>query len=211
VAKVRKITSSPADGRNYYLVDANFLVNKHIPPTFAPAGRHQDRIVACQAWWKRIDAQLKAGIARVYVPDVCIAEAFKVLANKYYQEKWFTRHADFDKARNGLSDDIRTPAKVLKAFDRPIRFHDLSTNRDIIVGVDRFFEIFHKHGKNVQIVDLILVATAKYLMEFFDIPRDRLHIVTLDTALREGIAKVAELPTAYDPTLRSHRADVVFS
>jgi predicted nucleic acid-binding protein len=202
--------SIPTEGRNYYLVDANFLVNKHIPVASAPVGRHQDRVAACHAWWKQIDAQLKAGNARVYVPDVCIAEAFKVLANKYYREKWFKRHPDFDKARKHLSTDIRTPPKTLKAFDRPIRFHDVSTNRDIIVGVDRFFELFHKHGKNVQIVDLILVATAKYLMEFFDIRKERLHIVTLDAALREGIAKVTELPPAYDPTLQAHRAEVVF-
>ena len=168
-------------------------------------------MTACQAWWAQIDAQLKAGTARVYVPDICIAEAFKVLANKYYKEKWFTRYADFDAARKRLSVDVRTSAKALKAFNRQVRFHDLSTNRDIIVGVDRFFEVFLKHGKNVQIADLILVATAKYLMEFFDIPKDQLHIVTLDTALREGIAKIVELPSAYDPTLRGQRAAVVFS
>ncbi len=211
MAKVRKINSKPENGRNYYLVDANFLVNKHIPASLAPAGRHQERVTACQAWWAEIDAQLKAGTARVYVPDVCIAEAFKVLANKYYKEKWFTRYADFDAARKKLSVDVRTSAKALKAFNRQVRFHDLSTNRDIIVGVDRFFEVFLKHGKNVQIADLILVATAKYLMEFFDIPKDQLHIVTLDTALREGIAKIVELPSAYDPTLRGQRAAVVFS
>ena len=184
MAKIRKIAPKPADRRNYYLVDANFLVNKHIPATLAPKGRHQNRIVACQAWWAQIDAQLRAGTARVYVPDVCIAEAFKVLAKKYYREKWFTRYSDFDSARKKLSADVRTSTKYLKAFDRQVRFHDVSTNRDIVVGVDRFFEVFYKHRKNVQIADLILIATAKYLMEFFDIPKDRLHIVTLDTALR---------------------------
>jgi hypothetical protein len=71
-------------------------------------------------------------------------------------------------------------------------------------------ELFQRKGKHVGIVDLILVATAKYLMDFFDIPKPYLHIVTLDTPLREGIAAVNELPKAYDPTMRGHRAEVVF-
>lgn len=78
------------------------------------------------------------------------------------------------------------------------------------MSVDRFFEVFHRKGKNVGVVDLILVATAKYLMDFYDIPKPFLHIVTLDTALREGIAAVTELPNAYDPTREAHRAELVF-
>jgi hypothetical protein len=58
--------------------------------------------------------------------------------------------------------------------------------------------------------DLIIAATAKYLMEFYDIPRDSLHIVTMDRALREGIGKVSELPNAYDPTQPAHAASKVF-
>jgi hypothetical protein len=58
--------------------------------------------------------------------------------------------------------------------------------------------------------DLIVAATARYLMEFFDIPRESLHIVTLDRALREGIGKVSELPNAYDPTQSAHAASRVF-
>jgi len=141
---------------------------------------------------------------------LCIAEAFKVLAKKYYTQGWFPNPASFSAAKRRLSLDVRTPNRMLRAQNRVVRFHDISTNRDIIVSVDRFFELFHRHGKNVGIVDLILVATAKHLMDFYDIPKPYLHIVTLDTALREGIAKVTELPNAYDPTLRSHRADLVF-
>jgi len=61
-----------------------------------------------------------------------------------------------------------------------------------------------------SVPDLIVAATAKYLREFFDIPKEWLHIVTLDRALREGIAKVPELPRAYDPTDPSHAANRVF-
>jgi len=208
MAKVRKIMRPPSVGRNYYLVDANFLVNKHIPTACAPAGTERERVAACQDWWSEIDSQLDAGHARVYVPDVCIAEAFKTLAKKYYSHKWFKSAVTFNQAKKRLSDDVRTGSQALKAFSRKVRFHDISTNRDIIISVDRFFELFMKNGKNVQIADLILVATAKYLMDFFDVPKDLLHIVTLDTPLREGIAKVVELPNAYDPTKNSHRAHV---
>ncbi len=158
-----------------------------------------------------IDSQLAKRNARVFVPDLCIAEAFKVLAKKYYREKWFKRHADFQFARDSLSLDMRTTTKELKKSNRAVRYHDISTNRDIIIGVDRFFELFYKAGKNVQIVDLIVLSTAKYLIEFFDIPREALHIVTLDTELREGMAKAGDLPNAYDPAaVKSHRAAAVF-
>lgn len=210
MSRVRKIYCEDQSPRNYYLVDANFLANKHIQPKYAPRGRERDRVQACHDWWKEIDAQLDSGYARVFVPDLCIAEAFKVLAKKYYRQAWFPSAAAFGAAKRHLSEDVRTPDKALRAQKRIVRFHDVSTNRDIIVSVDRFFELFHRRGKNVGIVDLILVATAKYLMDFYDIPKPCLHIVTLDRALREGIAAVNELPNAYDPTLTSHRAELVF-
>lgn len=209
MARVRKIEVSDTY-RNYYLVDAGFLANKHIPAQCAPAGLDRDRVVACHHWWKRIDDQADAGQARVYIPDLCIAEAFKVLAKKYYSEKWFKTSVAFNNAKAALSNDVRVSGKTLKALDRRIKYHDISTNRDIIISVDRFFELFMKHKKNVQIADLIVVATAKYLMDFYDIPKPFLHIVTLDNALREGIAKVPELPSAYDPTRTAHRAEVIF-
>src|SRR5207248_5888367 len=144
------------------------------------------------AWWAKIDIQLTTHRARVYVPDVCIAEAFKVLAKKYYQDKWFKSSVTFNKAKRELSQFVQTPPKTLRSYNRNIRVHDISTNRDIIVSVDRFFELFFKNKKSVQIADLILSSTAKYLMDFYDIPKGALHIVTLDTHLREGIAKSAD-------------------
>lgn len=208
--RVRKINRNEDAFRNYYVVDACFLANKHIPSAIAPNQYDRDRIAACKDWWEEIDAQLDSGRARVYVPDVCIAEAFKVLAKKYYQERWFTSPNAFAAAKRKLARDVHTPDKLLKAKSRTVRFHDISTHRDIIISVDRFFELFHRQGKNVGIIDLILVATAKYLMDFYDVPKPALHIVTLDRRLREGIAKVTELPNAYDPTLRSHSAALVF-
>jgi hypothetical protein len=67
----------------------------------------------------------------------------------------------------------------------------------------RFLGLFFKNGKRVQVADLLLAASAKYLMDFYDIPKASVHIVTLDVPLREGIAKVVELPNAYDPTIKA--------
>ena len=150
MARFRKIPRVPDAGRNYYLVDANFLANKHLPATSAPDAHKRDRILRCQEWWKEIDSQLASGHARVFVPDLCIAEAFKVLAKKYYREKWFKRHAEFQAARDNLSTDMRTTTKELKKSVRDVRYHDISTNRDIIIGVDRFFELFYKAGKTFR-------------------------------------------------------------
>jgi predicted nucleic acid-binding protein len=210
MGKVRKIDVQPRSGRNCYLVDSNFLANKFIPPAFAPVGLQRSRITACHDWWAEIEEQLTRQHARVYIPDVCIAEAFKVLAKKYYSEKWFTQPVRFHQAKQQLSEFVRVSPRTLRAKQRNIRVHDISTNRDIVVSVDRFFELFFKHKKQVQIADLILASTAKYLLDFFDIPKTSLHIVTLDRHLREGIAKAPDLPPAYDPTLKSHRAAVVF-
>jgi hypothetical protein len=199
--RIRRISRNPNPGRNYYLVDANFLVNRFIPPDVAPDAQQRIRIDRCNEWWEEIQAQLKRNKARVYVPDICIAESFKTLAKKYYEDKWFKRPADLNNARIGLGKFVAVPPKTLKATRREIKVHDISTTRDIIISVDRFYELFH---------DLIIVATAKYLIDFYDIPRDRLHMVTLDTGLWEGTTKIQELPNAYNPAHASDGANRVF-
>jgi predicted nucleic acid-binding protein len=212
MAKVRKIARTPPTGdRHYFLVDACFLANKHIPERVAPSQREKERLVACHTWWREIETMVEARTARVYVPDICIAEAFKVLAKKYYMEDWFKRPVDLQRARKALSEDLRTSTKELRSPSHFVRYHDISTNRDIIIGVDRYYELFMARRVNVSIPDLIVLATARYLLQYYDIPKDRLHIVTMDTRLRESAQRAAELPNAFDPTLRSHRAEVVFS
>lgn len=213
--------------RNYYVTDANFLANKFIPASCAPAGLQRDRIAACDAWWKEIDSQLKARNARVYVPDICIAEAFKVLAKKYYREKWFKHTAQHKQARDRMSRTLRVTAKTLRAKEREIQYHDLETNRDIIIAIDRFYEIINKakqapkkkpnqttvpkpQNVEVSVPDLIILSSAKYLMDFYDIPRERLHIVTLDRGLRTATQSIQELPNTYDPTLSADAAAKIF-
>jgi hypothetical protein len=76
--------------------------------------------------------------------------------------------------------------------------------------VDRFYEVFQKAGYIVELPDLVILATAKYLMDFYDIPRRRLHIVTLDRKLRDGSKKIQEIPNAYNPTTPRDERSRVF-
>ena len=207
--RVRKISCNPKD-KNYYIVDTSFFANKYIPLTCAPNAKDRERIERCQDWWKEIDKQLDKRKARVYIPDICIAETFKTLANKYYREKWFKTPRALNIARRRLTKDVETNAKTLMAYKRIIRYHDISTSRDIIIAVDRFYEMFMKHGKNVSITDLIILATAKYLMDFYDIPKTNLHIITLDNNLYQGLKLINELPNGYNPTLPSDILSKIF-
>lgn len=200
MARIRRIYRNPGQGKNYFVIDANFLANKYIPPQKAPNAREKTRIEKCLDWWEEIDTQLDLDKARVYIPDLCIAETFKVLASKYYVDKWFPRHTEYLNARNSLKRDITVSPKTLRAYSRKIRYHDISTSRDIIISVDRFLEVFLKAGLNVSLPDLVILATAKYLIDFYDVPKNRMHIVTLDRNLRNGSKKIQELPNAYDPT-----------
>ena len=199
MARYRRIYRNLSQGKNHFVVDANFLANKYIPLQRAPDDRQKTRIEKCLDWWEEIHIQLDSDKARVYIPDLCIAETFKVLAQKYY-DKWFLSPAEYSNARNSLIKDITVPPKTLRAYSRKIRYHDISTSRDIIISVDRFYEVFLKAGLNVSLPDLVILATAKYLMDFYDIPKNRIHIVTLDRNLRDGSKKIQELPNAYDPT-----------
>lgn len=78
--RIRKIKRIPSAGKNYYVIDANFLANKYIAPNFAPDDHQRTRIEKCLEWWNEIDSQIHSNKARVYIPDICIAETFKVLA-----------------------------------------------------------------------------------------------------------------------------------
>jgi len=99
-----------------------------------------------------------------------------------------------------LRRDIKTTTRQLASQKRIIRYHDVPTSRDIIIAVDRFYELYLKYDLNVSLPDLIILATAKYLMDFYDLPRNLIHIITLDRNLRKGTKKITELPNAYDPT-----------
>ena len=140
-----------------------------------------------------------------------MAEAFKTLAKKYYHEKWFKSSQDFGYWRSQLRERVHTPSKVLRGASRYIAYHDVESSRDVIVAVDRFLELYHKQGcHGASVADLIVVATAKYLMDFYDAKREQIHIVTMDTKLRDGSQHITELPNAYDPTKSTDEAGRVF-
>ena len=200
MARIRRIYRNPGQGKNHFVIDANFLANKYIPPQRAPNAKEKTRIEKCLDWWKEIDIQLDSDRARVYIPDLCIAETFKALAHKYYVDKWFLTYTEYSNARNSLKKDITVSSKTLRSYSRKIRYHDISTSRDIIISVDRFYEVFLKAGLDVSLPDLVILATAKYLIDFYDVPKNGMHIVTLDRNLRNGSKKIQELPNAYDPT-----------
>jgi len=208
--RVRKIEKNPFPQKNYFVVDACFLANKYITPQNAPAGWERERIKKCREWWAEIDRQLKKGSARVYIPDICIAETFKVFAKKYFKEKWIIKAADLNRIRNRFREEITIPARSLQGSKRIIKYHDISTSRDIIIAVDRFYESFLKKDIDVSLPDLIILATAKYLIDFFDVPKKYLHIITLDSDLHKGSKKIQELPNAYDPTNKWDRFERIF-
>jgi len=210
MARIRKIKRNPRKSRNYFVVDANFMANKYIPLDLAPNQDEKRRIKRCLDWWNEIDDQLKRDKARVYIPDICIAETFKVLAKKYFKDQWFTSSQQLAYYRSKLRKDLVTTPREMRKFHRKVKYHDISTSRDIIISVDRYFELFFNHKLNVSLPDLIILATAKYLMDFFDVPRTNLHIVTLDYALWRGSKKAQDLPNAYDPTKRGDLRDKVF-
>ena len=211
MARIRKIRKNPPKSeKNYFLVDACFLVEKYLPLGSAPTTELRDRLRQVKKWWKEIDRQVNTERGRVYVPDLCIAEAFKVFAKKYYQESEFSNSAAYKSARDKLAADVSIPHKDLKAQKRHIKYHDVPATRDIIIAVDRFYELFLRHGKSVQIVDLVLVATAKYLMDFHDAKKSQIHIITLDKPLWEGVKKVTELPNAFDPAEHPDSFESVF-
>ena len=153
MAKVRKILRHPSKARrNFFVVDASFLAEKYIPVGAHPIPEGRERGRECKKWWKEIDRQIKLELARVYVPDVCIAEAFKVLAKKYYQDKVLKNSSQYKYARKRLSADITLSHKALKQQKRYVPYHDMESSRDIIIAVDRFYELFLKQKKSVGIV-----------------------------------------------------------
>lgn len=210
MARVRKILRKP-NGKNFYLLDANFLANRFIPADRVTDANEKLRVERSQQWWSEIDAQLHSGHAFIYVPDLCIAEAFKVLAKKYYVDGYFARPIDHKMARDKLAAFLHVSPKTLKGSQRTVKVHDISTSRDIVIAVDRFNELFLKHKLSASVVDLIILSTAKYLIDFFHIPSKQLHIVTLDNALWRGSKRAADVPSAFNPNAASEVASKVFA
>ena len=207
----RRVIRSNPEHRNHFLVDACFLVNKYINPAWVSEPREKNRIQCCQDWWARITKQLKHDKARVFAPDIIIAEAFKTLAKKNFREHIFKYPVYYKNACERLRKDMRLSAKEARSAKRKIKFHDIQMNRDIVISVDRFFEKLHKKNLHVGIIDLLLLATGKYLMDFYGFERDELFIITIDNNLYKLARCLQDIPRAFNPTSKPDFAPRVFT
>jgi hypothetical protein len=211
MANQRRKISVVGGNKKYYLVDANFLANRHINERKVNDSGEKERIERAKEWWKEIKKQLKNDQARVYVLDLCIAEAFKVLAKKYYNnEQVFSNGSSYRHAKNALAKDLTLSSKDAKKSERKIKYHDIQTNRDIIISVDRFFEKSCKERKKTSIVDLLILSTAKYLVDFYGLPKKDLYIITQDNPLYKLAKSYADLPMAFNPSFARDAANRVF-
>ena len=114
MARVRKIPKNPKKSEpNYFVVDACFLAEKYLPLSAESDAAGRDRIRECKKWWREIDRQVDERRARVYVPAICIAEAFKVLAKKAFLQDTITAQ-QYKTARDRLSNDVTTTRKELR-------------------------------------------------------------------------------------------------
>ena len=204
----RKIKKHPLD-KNYFLVDTCFLANKYIPINTVKNLEEKDRIRKCREWWVEIDAQIDKGRGIVYVPEICIAETYKVFAKKYYKDKDFSSQ-QFKSVRDRFTRDTHIDPKDLLKHSRHVRYHDIVINRDIVIGVKRFYEGFYKKNLNVSIVDLCLLAIGKYLMDFYGFTRRDLFIVTQDRPLARGARQFSDIPFVFCPFGDSDLASKVF-
>lgn len=208
--RIRKIYRNEM---NHYVIDATFFADKYIPLSCLPTNSEKEKKIYAESqnslkWWTEIELALKHKKARVYIPDICISETFRALARKRYDKDYSNRTYYY--ILNKIRKDLRTEDKNLAKKDRYIQYHDLPTTRDIIVSMDRFFKMFFKYGKGTSVPDILVVASAKYLMDFYSIPYKSIHIISSDGALVKGSKKISEIPTVYDPRMNSNSIDKIF-
>lgn len=199
MARQRHIQSSPKGYANHYLVDACFLTNKYLNPTPITDPKEANRVKSCKEWWTEIRRQMRNGCAKVFIPDICIAEAFKTLSKKYYKDGCLSSPVAYKNAREKLIRDVHLSAKDARRVQRKIVYHDIQMNRDIIISVDRFFEKVYKKDLNVGIIDLLLLATGKYLMDFYGFGREELFIITIDGPLYKLARSLNDIPQVFNP------------
>ena len=194
----------------HYLVDSCFLVNKYLDVRHISDKGHLKRVESSQKWWQVIERQVASRKAKVFVPDIVVAETFKALSKKFYGAHW-PYASSYTAARNRLRDDIHLPSKEARSPSRKVGFHDIQLNRDIIISVDRFFELAAKKYKSVSIVDIIVAATGKYLIDFYGFSKSDLTIVTTDADLYGLCRACGDLPPTFNPDLPSDASNKVFT
>ena len=194
-----------------YLVDSDFLVYRFLNVSKISNEREKQRAHLALQYWKHIDSQRYIDRARVFVLDVCIAEAFKTLAKYYYNRRdVFPTFVYYKNACDKLRKEVRHSPQQARRSIRRITFHDIQTSRDIIIGVDRFFENTHKKHKHVGLVDLLILSTARYLIDFLGISRNTIQIITMDGPLYDLARMYNELPASFNPDKKADHPSKVF-
>ena len=203
MSRIKKIYTN--SDLHCFVVDACVLVDAALGSVLTVpehAGKPQTK-----DWWDRIHQLALAGKSTIYIPDICIAEAFKVVAKKYWAEELLTP-SQKKKVETLLRDWVTIDNKMLKKPGRTVPVHDISTNRDIIISVDRFLQITMTNGcQGLSVPDLIVAATAKYLIDFYNFRREVLHIVTNDEKLAKLIRACYQFTAPIEP--QKHQAEKI--
>lgn len=179
-------------------MDSNFFANKYLNPHEGSNNEDRDRIRISKEWWIILDWQIRQKYAIVYVSDLCIAETFKIIAKKYYQENAFGNNR-YQTIRKKITKDVSVSISRLISKSRYISYHNFSIDRDIIVGSSRYLEIAHKNNlQSLSVIDLTILSTAKYLIDFFRIKKEQIIILTGYNKLRKCVSLSNDNPSVID-------------
>ena len=136
-------------------------------------------------------------------------EKYQLKNFKNYIKKRVT-YKTYNIAKERLRKDlILTPAQARRP-NRHIKFHDIEINRDIVIGVDRFFESFLKNYPTVSTFDLLILSTCKYLIDYYKIDMNSIVPITLDDSLWRGSKRIPDIPYVYNPNHKSNYASKIF-
>jgi len=194
----------------FYIIDANFFANKYLKSSESVNVTDHDRIENSHAWWEVIDWQINNNIAIVFINELCIAETFKVIAKKYYQEKVINNNV-FQVIKKQITNNIQLSVRKLISKSRYIQFHNITVDRDIIIGASRYLEIAHKHNlQSLSVIDLTILSSAKYLMDFYRIKKEQIIILTGDRKIIKCAKFSNEGPCVFDPLDPNNTIDKYF-
>ena len=210
MAKIRQIQRNPSGGKNYFIVDAGFLISKYLPLDRVSDPEQKASVEKSLHWWGEIDSQLRSDKARVCVPDPCLAKVFSTLAHKHFADRWFQDYTEYGRVRTKLIEDTTTP-KILNQDSRQVKYHEITTPQDVTTSfIFRFFEAFQEAGYIIEPTDLVVRAAAEYLIDYYDIQRNQLQIVTLVRGLRDGSEKIPGFLNIYNPIVPEDERSRVF-
>ncbi len=209
--KAYRIIPRKPENRIWYLIDSNFLINKYLDSEYIQNPKEKKLVEDAHYYWSIIDEQIASSKATVLILDVCIAETFKNLAKKeYFKPCVFPDSNKYHRALRNLRKDLQLRIGEARRVNRKIQYHDIQTNRDIIIGVDRYFEQTYKKNIRVTIIDLMILSTSKYLQDFFGFSKDDLFIITQDGPLYKLAKMIPDIPKTFNPSAPSDLYKKVF-